>query len=358
MICNLSMFIVAAHTIIMITAAYRLADGDIPYRDVNENNNSDLNQDIRQLIEREVGSDIQINCVIKPEHLPYNKDSKVDWYFQPCTSIFCDTSYNYLEISNDSEWIKLNQSSITLHLTDLDVDRHSGLYRCSMEPYKIRADATLNIHFYMNHHLVVTDSSQIIPRILDRTPANITTSVGQTAVFHCRVQSHSFPPPLIKWYKIETNTSNKKDSHTITYHNITYDLIKSGDQKQIADTLYLSKLIFQNVTVQHTGIYGCVALNYGGFIQQEAYLHVNSPFDSTKKPQINKYFWLFFFPICLIIVPIIVYMWFYSYNKKGGNGIDPTSRSKEMENVTGSNQWVARPNNVKNPYMVVDPYVV
>lgn len=96
-----------------------------------------------------------MNCTIKKEHLPYNKNSLADWYFQPCTSIFCDNSYNYLEVSNETEWIKLNYSSPILYIQNLDVDRDSGLYRCSVEPYKISEDVTLNIQFVMNHHLVV-----------------------------------------------------------------------------------------------------------------------------------------------------------------------------------------------------------
>lgn len=116
-----------------------------------------------------------MNCTINVEHLAYNKNSLVVWYFQPCTSIFCDNSYNYLEVSNETEWIKLNHSSPILYIENLNVDRDSGLYRCSVEPYKIKQNVTLNIQFVMNHHLVVIGECSF--RLL--TPFSLTLNLFQ-----------------------------------------------------------------------------------------------------------------------------------------------------------------------------------
>lgn len=154
----------------------------------------------------------------------------------------------------------------------------------------------------------------------------------------------------------ETNT------RSITYLNITYDLIREGDQKQLADDLYLSKLILPGVTIQDGGIYGCVALSYGGFQQQEAFLHVNFPLVdpvkwSNKSSEIRSFFWLFFFPICLfIIIPCIIWMWFHTY--KNECKMEARLKDKRLELDAGSNRWVARPSNAKNPYLVVNLDVV
>ncbi|XP_063705365.1 fibroblast growth factor receptor-like 1 isoform X2 [Culicoides brevitarsis] len=306
----------------------------------------------------EIGSNIQMNCTISPDHLPFNQNSSVVWYFKPCTSIFCDDSYNYSEVSNETEWIQLNHSTPILKISDLDVDRDSGLYRCSVEPYKVRENVTLNIQFVMNHHLVVIDSKRRIPHILDRTPANISTYEGQTAIFHCRVRGDE--TTSIRWYKrgMPHTGDSLATARSITYLNVKYDLIRAGDQKKLADDLYLSKLMLTGVLIRDSGIYGCAAMSYGGFQKQEAYLNVTrAPVGSdsikiTSSQEIRSFFWLFAIPICLfILLPCIIWMWFHTYKKQ-------CTMEKRLEPEGGSSRWIAKPKNGKNPYLIVNLDVI
>lgn len=194
----------------------------------------------------------------------------------------------------------------------------------------------------------------------------MTTVVGQTVIFHCRVRSRGFFPPTIKWYKKHENYPfhqvNEGTTRSVTYLNITYDLIREGDQKQLANDLYLSKLILPGITVQDSGVYGCVALNYGGFQQQEAFLKVNFPLGDPMKvgnnsQEIRNFFWLFFIPFSLFIVlPFIIYMWLHTYKKHCK--MDARPKEKPLGSDSSSNRWVARPSNAKNPYLMVNLDIV
>lgn len=124
--------------------------------------------------------------------------------------------------------------------------------------------------------------------------------------------------------------------------------------------MYLSKLILPGVTIQDGGIYGCVALSYGGFRQQEAFLKVNFPLGDPVKlgsnaNEFRSFFWLFVIPIALFIVlPCIIWMWFHTYKKQ----CKMEARQKDKRFDTGSNRWVARPSNTKNPYLMVNLDIV
>lgn len=57
------------------------------------------------------------------------------------------------------EWHWLNYTNPILVLKKLEAERDSGLYRCSIEPYRISQSVTLDIQLKITFHLIVIGDS-------------------------------------------------------------------------------------------------------------------------------------------------------------------------------------------------------
>lgn len=212
-------------------------------------------------------------------------------------------------------------------------EKESGLYRCSIQPYKPNDEITLQIQVVKTFQLdVISDTifrfcSKIecktsfffldftisAPELIDDLPANTTALIDSQVVLQCRVRSKV--QPSIKWFRQQDSNSelpidenNNYNSRVIQYFENTYELLESAGEKILTDDTYLSKLILNNVSERDTGFYVCVGINYRGFKIRQAFLNVIYPDDSELHSQSSKEFYLLFLiPVGLAIIPIILW---------------------------------------------------
>ncbi|XP_055848325.1 fibroblast growth factor receptor-like 1 [Episyrphus balteatus] len=313
------------HFIFWINTVYIV---DTSYIDYSENT---------ELIQQRAGNDIQLNCGIRgllSEH-PIN-GMQFNWYFKPCG----DDSYQKSCHSVRSEtWSHLpcdkNYCQSLLHLKNL-TEKDSGLYKCTIYPYKLDDVTTLDIQLVRTYQLDVKNSTELVPEFLDGFPENKTAAIGSQVVFQCRVQSQVHP--TIKWFKripdigagMEYNLGQENfNSHIVQYNGGIYELLQTAREKNVDDEIYLSKLILNGIRSQDEGFYACVAISYRGHRIREAFLRVEDYMDyqgdegnywedydaSDEGPQ-PKSFWMFFLmPLGLAMIPILIWLC-YVVNKK------------------------------------------
>lgn len=96
-------------------------------------------------------------------------------------------------------------------------------------------------------------------------------------------------------------------------------------ERILIDGVYLSKLILNAVTESDAGFYVCVAINYGGYKIQEAYLNVLETLDDENnehEPGTRSLFLLFLIPIGLALVPLTLWICYLLFRQQGMKEID------------------------------------
>lgn len=81
--------------------------------------------------------DVNLKCLLLDEHEPFNKMSKVLWFYKK-TSKF--PSWNQPDI--DDEWEEIDCSQTNLHLGE---ESHAGFYLCKIFPYQTSQNTVLQI---------------------------------------------------------------------------------------------------------------------------------------------------------------------------------------------------------------------
>lgn len=100
--------------------------------------------------------------------------------------------------------------------------------------------------------------------------------------------------------------------------------MESAGERILIDGVYLSKLILNDVTEHDAGFYVCVAINYGGYKIQEAYLDVLDTLDDENnehEPGIRSLFLLFLIPIGLALLPLTLWICYLLF-RRGTKEID------------------------------------
>ncbi|XP_055905185.1 fibroblast growth factor receptor-like 1 isoform X2 [Eupeodes corollae] len=257
-----------------------------------------------------------------------------NWYFKPCGD---DSYQKSCHTARSETWSHLpcdkNYCQSLLHLKNL-TDKNSGLYKCTIYPYKLDDVTTLDIQLVRTYQLDVKNSTVIVPEFLDAFPENKTAAIGSQVVFQCRVQSQVHP--TIKWFKrisdmdgqlgMEYNLGHQENfnSHIVQYNGRTYELLQTAREKSVDDEIYLSKLILNGVRSQDEGFYACVAISYRGHRIREALLRVEDDMDyqgdesnywddydtTDEVPQTGgDGFWmLFLMPLGLAVIPIAIWL--------------------------------------------------
>lgn len=156
------------------------------------------------------------------------------------------------------------------------------------------------------------------PEIIDSNPINKTVHVNARVVFQCRVFSLVFPS--IIWFKkipdindeLEYSIGSKSNfnSKVVKYQGSFYKRVESDQPKSVDENIYLSKLIFSEVTSGNHGVYACVAINYMGLQIRETFLNVlpyeEITFEEEADPM--EFILLFLIPLGLALVPIIIWL--------------------------------------------------
>ncbi|KAJ6637961.1 Fibroblast growth factor receptor-like 1, partial [Pseudolycoriella hygida] len=241
---------------------------------VHRNLNLELSKITQQI---QVGHATELYCGTNDNESETPFQSPTIWSFISCGHGFNQSSCDKAIESRDSRnWRKLqcseeNTCGASLLITN-PTERDSGLYRCSIYPFK----PSLEIQVVKTYFLDVRNTI-IPPPIIVDGPKNATTLVDSQLVLQCYV--NSLIRPSITWFKRQDEPLNAMNATTnvIEYSDVygvshIYAQLESAGERLLTDGLYLSKLILNGVTENHSGFYVCVAINYGGFKLQEAYL--------------------------------------------------------------------------------------
>lgn len=141
----------------------------------------------------------------------------------------------------------------------------------------------------------------------------------QKISLQCRVTSSVLPN--IVWFQRLDAVPSVGQEDVIIYKEAGWKLLPS-DHIYLGDQLYLSKLSFDQLALDDSGYYACLAINYKGWTMQEAYLKVYLP--SSPTPLSNtgrdeqwigfRFSSLFLIPACLALVPASAWLC-YLYHK-------------------------------------------
>lgn len=325
------------HSIFLINALWSVFGSS--YIDYSENT---------ELIQEKIGNDIKLNCGITGllSDQPIN-GMQFNWYFKPCGE---HSHQQSCHVVHSIAWTHLacdennkNNCQSVLHLKNL-TDQNSGLYKCTIYPYKLDDVTTLDIQLVRTYQLDVKNSTfQMVPKFLDGFPKNKTAAIGSQVVFQCRV--HSQVHPTIKWFKriknidavVDYNLGHQENfnAHIIQYNGGIYELLETAREKNVGDEIYLSKLILNGIRSQDEGFYACGAISYRGHSTREAFLRVENEMDyqsddgnywddyeveDVKEKPKQERFWVFFLmPLGLALIPIAIWLC-YTLSKKKSDG--------------------------------------
>lgn len=294
-----------------------------------------------ELIQQKAGNDIKLNCGNRGllRDTPIN-GMQFNWYFKPCSD---DSHQRSCHNIRKERWTHLqcdnNNCQSLLHLKNL-TELNSGLYKCTIYPYKLNDVTTLDIQLVRTYQLDVKNSTVLVPEFLDAFPENKTASTGSQVVFQCRVQSQVHP--TIKWFKripdidaaMEYNLGQENfNSHIVQYNGGIYELLQTAREKNVDNEIYLSKLILNGVRIQDEGFYACVAISYRGHRIREAFLRVENEMDyqsddtnywdeydaSDQRPQPERFWMFFLMPLGLAMIPISIWLC-YVVSKRTSDG--------------------------------------
>ncbi|KXJ80330.1 hypothetical protein RP20_CCG024867 [Aedes albopictus] len=279
--------------------------------------------EILKLTQSPAGSDARLRCGIKEYHADHMNSSDVRWYFKPCGEGTNRTSCTNRYQLDHIPWRPIDcegrRCRVTLFIRNAS-EADSGLYRCSIHPYRTddrtQFDIQLTRTFQLDVIKSLLDETVGAPELLDNLPANTTALLDSQIVLQCRV--YSKVQPSIKWFRrINLNNPPLEDHNfnqdkSIRYLENFYELVPSSGEKPISEDVYLSKLILYNVSERDIGIYVCVGINYGGVNTADAYVNVVHPNGSTvgSGTSVTDLMVLFLIPLGLALIPLIVWICF------------------------------------------------
>ncbi|XP_055548138.1 fibroblast growth factor receptor-like 1 isoform X2 [Wyeomyia smithii] len=276
--------------------------------------------EILKLTQSPAGSDARLRCGIKEYHADHMNSSDVQWYFKPCGEGTNRTSCNNRDQLEQIPWRPIDcdgkRCRVTLFIKNAS-EADSGLYRCSIHPYRTDNQTQFDIQLIRTFQLDVIksllDEAVPAPELLDNLPANTTALLESHIVLQCRV--HSKVQPSIKWFR-KINLNNPLEDHnfnqdkSIRYLENFYELVPSSGEKPLSEDVYLSKLILHSVTERDVGIYVCVGINYGGVNTADAYVNVVHPNGTPvgSGSTIADLMVLFLIPLGLALIPLAVWI--------------------------------------------------
>lgn len=295
-----------------------------------------------ELVQQKSGFNISLKCGLRDSRKKEIDLNRVHWHFKQCGEM---TSRRSCDNASEVKWKRLfcnvKYCNSTLKIMNLS-DANSGLYKCTIYPYKPDANTTINIKLVKIYHLhvksryftnifintvdeiiikmiIILDSTVTSPEFVDSNPLNKTVHANSKAVFQCRVQSLVYP--ALTWFKklpdikdeLEYSIGSKSnfDSRMVKYQGSFYKRVDSDPPKAIAENIYLSKLILSEVTMENHGVYACVAINYIGLQIREVFLNVlpfEENFKDKEKSNRMEFMQLFLIPLGLVMVSLLTWL--------------------------------------------------
>ncbi|XP_048508526.1 fibroblast growth factor receptor-like 1 isoform X2 [Athalia rosae] len=267
------------------------------------------------IIQAWTGKRFQMKCHSINHHSIHRQHQ---WHFLPCGPGYNRQSCKILRssLTTDTEWqVVQSQSLLDELVLESPMEKDNGLYKCST----IRHDGTLKV--LRMFQLEVNDGTVHVPKIVEG-PWNVSVVYygrQQKISLQCRVTS-SVQPKIVWFRRLDIiPTTGRED--LIIYKNAGWKMLPSN-QIYLDDQLYLSKLSFDQLNLDDSGYYACLAINYKGWTMQEAHLKVYLPLNSTPLIAIGrndqwiglKFFSLFLIPACLALVPASAWLC-YLYHK-------------------------------------------
>lgn len=326
---------------------------------------------------------MSLNCAInghQPHSIAYLNQSTVYWDHKHCERVYAHQLACETASTRHRPWTRLRcgandddaSCSATLLLARPS-ESSSGLYRCSVQPYRPDGQTTLQIQVVKTYQLdiiseyigtfsfgcqrvsdqirSVADLSIATPEIHDDQPANTTALAGSQVVMPCHV--HSQVMPTIKWFRkhdqadddnagnddadslysyrngsgelsdgnwFDVNNTGTHSSSSSSFHgsrrlvqflDSTYENVESAGERGLPNDMYLSKLIFHRVRESDAGTYVCVAINYRGYTLREVVLEVCASADSGEREAvpIDRTPLMLLFLIPLGLAAMPVLMW-------------------------------------------------
>lgn len=127
--------------------------------------------------------------------------------------------------------------------------------------------------------------------------------------------------PNIVWFRKLDELPSIGHEDVIIYKNTGWKLLPSN-QIHLDNELYLSKLSFDQLSLENSGYYACLAINYKGWSMQEAQLRVYLSYSPALLSNAGKderwvgfkFSSLFLIPACLALVPASAWLC-YLYHK-------------------------------------------
>ncbi|XP_055617999.1 fibroblast growth factor receptor-like 1 [Toxorhynchites rutilus septentrionalis] len=310
----------------------------------------DGNEAMLKLTQSPAGSDVRLKCGIREYHADHMNSSEVRWYFKPCGEGTNRSSCHHREALDQAPWQPVHcdgkRCRVTLSIRNASKS-DSGLYRCSIYPYRTDNNTQFDIQLIRTFQLDVIksilDETVPAPELLDNLPANTTALLDSQVVLQCRI--YSKVQPSIKWFRRINLNNNPLEDHnfnqnkSIRYLENTYELVPSSGEKPLSDDVYLSKLILQNVSGRDIGIYVCVGINYGGVNTADAYVNVVYPNGSPvgSGSSMADMMVLFLIPLSLALIPLVGWICFALLKQRK----QPPKRAK-MDSNGNCNQLAER----------------
>ncbi|XP_046751254.1 fibroblast growth factor receptor-like 1 [Diprion similis] len=261
------------------------------------------------------GKTLNLRCHPMSHHSAHRQ---YQWHFLPCGPGYNQQSCKILRssLTIDTEWqVVQSQSQLDELILDTPAEEDSGLYKCST----IRNDGTLKV--LRMFQLEIIDGTVHAPNIVEG-PFNVSVAYygrDQKISLQCRVTS-SVQPNIVWFRKLNTAPSTREED-VIIYRDAGWKMLPSN-QIHLGNQLYLSKLSFDQLSLDDSGYYACIAINYKGWTMQEAQLKVYLPFSPSSVNNTGKveqwvgfkFSSLFLIPACLALVPASAWLC-YLYHK-------------------------------------------
>ncbi|KAI1288046.1 Fibroblast growth factor receptor-like 1 [Halotydeus destructor] len=116
------------------------------------------------------------------------------------------------------------------------------------------------------------------PLLIEGNLVNLTKSVGETAIFHCKVMSETVP--LIQWLKkteknaMPDDPAEAKHTHLIDKDGNYFRSLQANGAIESANGAHQSRLVIEQVKSTDAGHYVCLAASVKGYSIKSAYLTV------------------------------------------------------------------------------------
>lgn len=224
-------------------------------------------------------------------------------------------------------------------------------------------------HVNNTFHLYVYDNKK--PELTGFHPINTTVKVGDTAMFHCKV--NSVVKPNIQWLK-DFKSAEKLDQNEairqglLRINNEYYRVLKSTQVIDSGNGLYYNNLVIGKTQINDSGNYICFAANSIGINFKGTHLTVLpvitskdvSSDTSFQRTNLTTIFWLIVSTISIVVILLSLLLYLktthqnhvsINNNQRSIHKIVNHKTVKNKQNISKNylNDWIEEQNSCSNP---------